>query len=296
MKEKALNLLSELGFNGAEAAAYLALLKEPGATGYRVSRIIGKPVPNTYKALDSLKEKGAAMLDDSNRGRAYVAVPIAEYLEAQKRNLDAKKKQLEAELASEGAAPAEGGIYQLNSAEQVLAKARAMLESARSVVLVDVYPRPLAVIKADLARAAKRGVHVMVETYAPAEIEGCEVICPKKAMEDINFWKGDWLNMTTDWSQHMYSLLDTDGVGCLRAVWSRDVYLSVMAFNGMLNEMMLRRVGQMMSAGLSREEIHKEAQRISRHYLKETPFESVAKQWRNPEPVCKPGDAKKGKK
>lgn len=292
MKERVESMLVGLGFTGVEAAAYLALLSEPGATGYRVSRLIGKPVPNTYKALDSLKVKGAVMLDDSARGRAYSALPIGEYLEAQKRSLDERRKDIETELAKTAAAPMAFGIYQLTTASQVLERVQSMLEGAKSVALIDAYPKPLAEIAPALKAAARRGVHVLALAYAPITIDGCEVIAPQKPTDEIDFWDGDWLNAAVDWNEHLYSLLKKTGGGVHRAVWSRDVYLAVNAYNGMLNECVLRRVFQLIHAGKNEDELRAEVQRLSKRYISKAQFSSVVSQWRR---EMGPGECAKAK-
>jgi sugar-specific transcriptional regulator TrmB len=278
--EKAiLDQLADLGFSGLEAASYLALLREPAATGYRISRLIGKPVPNTYKALDSLRARGAAVLDESNRGRTYVALPIGEYLSARKRDLDARYLRLEQELQKLNTAVAEGGIYQLNRPEQVYERARSMLKQASGVALLDVFPRPLAVLKPDLVAAARRGVRVLVLAYAPAEAAGCEVLAPEQEAEHLTFWNGDWLNLTVDCREYLYALLRKDGYGVHRAVWCREGYLGLLAYNGMLNEAILNRVFCLMHEDRTRVEIDQEVRRMSKRFLPEAQFYSVAGPW-----------------
>lgn len=280
MSDKVMALLGTLGFSGVEAAAYIALLKEPGATGYRISRLIDKPVPNTYKALDSLKEKGAVVMDDSSGARTYMPLPIREYLDGVRRNISTTQSQIEEELKNLSAATMEGGIFQLNSAEQVYERCRTMLREAKSVVLFDAFPAPLEVLRPELEKAAKRGVHVLMLAYRPTEVEGCEVIAPRKEVPDIARWDGDWLNVAVDCTEFMYSLIKKDGRGVHRSVWSRDVYLSLMAYNGMLNEQLLRRVFQMLASGRTRDEVHQEVQRMSQRYVSETPFDRVISPWR----------------
>jgi HTH-type transcriptional regulator, sugar sensing transcriptional regulator len=280
MKERAISLLTDVGFTGVEAAAYLALLQEPGVTGYRLSRLIDKPVPNTYKALDSLTAKGAVMLDDSARGRSYTAVPIGEYLEAQKRSLDERRKLVEAELASATATPIAGGIYQINSAAQVYERVRSMLEAAKSVALIDAYPTPLAEITPAIKAAAKRKVNVLVIAYAPVTLDCCEIIAPEKEAVDLSYWDGDWLNVAVDWDEYLYSLIKKDGAGVHRAVWSGDAYLAVNAYNGLLNESVLRRVFQLVRADKKQDEIRAEVNRLSKLYSGESQFASVVSQWR----------------
>jgi HTH-type transcriptional regulator, sugar sensing transcriptional regulator len=52
-----------------EASAYVALLQEPGITGYRLSHILNKPIANIYKALKSLEHKGLDNIDISSKLR-----------------------------------------------------------------------------------------------------------------------------------------------------------------------------------------------------------------------------------
>ena len=68
-------LLMEFGLSGLEADAYPAVLSEPDSTGYRISQVIGKPAPNTYKALDSLVNKGVILADEGSRSRTFTAIP-----------------------------------------------------------------------------------------------------------------------------------------------------------------------------------------------------------------------------
>jgi len=155
MKESVIDHLSELGFSGAEAAVYVALLQEPKATGYRIARLAGKPVPNTYKALDALHKKGAIIVDESGRGRTYTALPVGEFFEGMKRRLDTMRGHLEEELKGLTAGAVEGGIYQLNTPDQVYGRAKTMLREAKGVALVDIFPRPLVHLRGDLEAAAK---------------------------------------------------------------------------------------------------------------------------------------------
>jgi HTH-type transcriptional regulator, sugar sensing transcriptional regulator len=279
MKERAAGLLAELGFTGVEAAAYLALLQEPGATGYRVSRLIGKPVPNTYKALDSLKDKGAVVMDDTARGRSYAALPIAEYLEGMKRQLDARRQSIEHELKGLVSTPMEGGIFQLTTVQQVYERVRAMLDNAKSIVLMDIFPEPLEELRPAIEAAARRGVKLLLMTYTPVEVKGCEVIAPKEPAPHLKQWNGDWMNVMVDCSEYVHSLLKKNRAGVHRAVWTRDSYLAIQAFSGALNEFMLNRMVQLLWADKSCKEIGDELTRMHKRYLSDSMFYDVVKPW-----------------
>jgi sugar-specific transcriptional regulator TrmB len=295
MKERALVLLADLGFTGVEAAAYVALLKEPGATGYRVSRLIGKPVPNTYKALDSLKVKGAVVLDDTARGRSYAAVPIAEYLDGMKRQLDTRGQSIEHELKDIVTTPMEGGIFQLTTVHQVYERVRAMLGAAKSVVLMDIFPAPLEELRPAVEAAARRGVKVMLMVYTPTEVKGCEVIAPKEPAPHLKQWDGDWMNVVVDCSEYVHSLLKKNGAGVHRAVWTRDPYLAIQAFGGALHEFMLNRVSQLLWADKSCKEVGEEMMRMYKRYLSDSPFHTVIQPWMRAAAV-KEFEKKRGRK
>ncbi len=272
------NLLTELGFTGLEAAVYLSLLEEPGATGYRVSRMIGKPVPNTYKALDSLRQKGAVVLDESSGSRAYVALPIGEYLDGLKRNLDAQRTRIEHELKGMAAVTVESGIYRLTGVEQVYERCRNMLANAENIALVDIFPRPLNELQKDLEAAARRGVKVFIKAYAPAKLVGCEVLAPESDDPSLKIWDGDWVNISICF-EYVQAFLKKEGAGVHEAVWSRNRYLALLTYNGMFQELALTKVLDLLHNRKTREEIIQELRRIGRRYMEQTSFRRMIEQW-----------------
>ncbi len=285
MKESVIDHLGELGFSGAEAAVYVALLQEPKATGYRIARLAGKPVPNTYKALDALHKKGAIIVDESGRGRTYTALPVGEFFEGMKRRLDTMRGHLEEELKGLTAGMVEGGIYQLTTQDQVYGRAKTMLREARDVALVDIFPGPLERLRGDLEAAAKRGLKIWMMIYEPGEVKGCEVIAPKKPAAHLEVWKADWMNVIVDSREALYSLLKKDGAGVHRAVWIKDPYLALQAFNGAYHEFAFDRAAQLIWSGKSKDEIEAEVRRFSRRYVTDDSFYEVMRPWINLEKI-----------
>ncbi len=55
--------LQALGFTEIEALIYGYLVENSPATGYRISHAIGKQPPNTYKAIVTLENKGAIIVE-----------------------------------------------------------------------------------------------------------------------------------------------------------------------------------------------------------------------------------------
>jgi HTH-type transcriptional regulator, sugar sensing transcriptional regulator len=279
MKESVVDHLIELGFSGAEAAVYVALLQEPKATGYRIARLASKPVPNTYKALDALHKKGAIIMDESGRGRTYTALPVSEFFEALKRRLDTMRVHLEEELKGLTAGAVEGGIYQLTTPDQVYGRAKTMLREAKGVALVDIFPEPLAHMRGDLEAEAKRGLKICMMVYEPGDVKGCEVIAPKKPASQLEVWKVDWMNVVVDSREALYSLLKKDSAGVERAVWIKDPHLALQAFSGMFHEFAFDRAKQLIWAGQSKDEIMAEVMRFSRRYVIDDNFYEVVGPW-----------------
>ena len=285
MKESIVDHLTELGFSGAEAAVYVALLQEPKATGYRIARLAGKPVPNTYKALDALHKKGAIIVDETGRGRTYTALPVSEFFDAMKRRLDTMRGHLEEELKGLTAGTVEGGMYQLTTPDQVYGRAKTLLREARSVALVDIFPEPLEHLRGDLEAAAKRGLKIWMMVYEPGEVKGCEVIAPKKQSAHLEVWKADWMNIIVDSREALYSLLKKDGAGVERAVWIKDPYLAMQAFSGAFHEFAFDRAAQLIWSGKAKDEIEAEVKRFSRRYITDDSFYEVIRPWINVEKV-----------
>ncbi len=285
MKESITDHLSELGFSGAEAAVYVALLQEPKATGYRIARLAGKPVPNTYKALDALHKKGAIIVDESGRGRTYTALPVNEFFDGMKRRLDTMRGHLEEELKGLTAGAVEGGIYQLTTPDQVYGRAKTMLREAKGVALVDIFPGPLKHLRGDLEAAAKRGLKIWVMVYEPGDVKGCEVLAPKKPAMQLEVWKADWMNVVVDSKEALYSLLKKDGAAVERAVWIKDPYLAMQAFSGAFHEFAFDRAGQLIWSGKSKDEIATEVKRFGRRYVTDDSFYEVMRPWLNIEKI-----------
>jgi len=274
------DLLTGVGLSGLEAETYLALRREPGATGYRLAQVTGKLAANVYKALDALLAKGAVVSDDSSGSRTYAALPIGEYLDRRRRELDTRQRELERSLADLPAEQAEQGIYRLTSSEQVYERCRSMLAGAHSVALIDAFPTPLEALSRPARAAAKRGVAVWVKTYEPHRLADCEVLAPETSQPQLCVWNGDWLNVVVDTGESMKALLKKDGGGVHAAAWCRNRYLAMLDYNGMTCEFLLTRVMQMLSAAAPTADISREVKRLSKRYLRyETYLQRTPASW-----------------
>ena len=125
-----ISALSSLGFTELEAAVYASLVQASPATGYRVAQAINKPVANTYKAIESLQEKGAVITDETGN-KLCRAVPPQEVLQQLESTFSRQKREAADALSRLRPAPGDDGVYALTSRSQVFERCRAMLSRPR---------------------------------------------------------------------------------------------------------------------------------------------------------------------
>ncbi|MCX6841731.1 MAG: hypothetical protein NTX53_05565 [candidate division WOR-3 bacterium] len=269
MKDRVKPLLGSVGFSALESDVYWALLQEPGSSGYRLAQMVGKQAANIYKALDSLRTKGAILADESTRPTTYVALPIREYIEAKRRDLESMQTQIEHELEDVAASPARGRIFELTSIAQVYERCRELLRNAKTVVLLNVDARPLEELRSELNAAADRGVRVFIKTRAP--VTG-QPPGPEAA-------RGEELAIAVDFKEYVQAFLKSDGSGVEEAIWVRHPHLANQVCWLFQSDFTLTRVRVMVQAGKEVKEIGREMHRLTRMVEVQAPPEMLPREW-----------------
>ncbi len=222
--------LSALGFSEIEGLVYCFLLQESPATGYRVSHAIGKPTANTYKAIASLAARGAITVDDGDSKQCR-AVPPEELLARMDRSFQDRRRAAEEQLKELYHDDADDRVYRLATVDQVLERARAMLQRAEELVLADAFVGPLDALEADLKAAAARGVTVVLQAYDARSIPGALVLRNDRPAELISHWPGQHFTLVVDAKEHLLALFSRDCAALHQAVWSRSAFLSCLQHN-----------------------------------------------------------------
>lgn len=235
--------LAALGFTAAEAETYLVLLQTSPTTAYRVSQRTGRPVANTYKAVASLQQKGAVLVDDG-ASRLCRAVAPDELLAARARAFDAHRERARHLFSSLRRDEDDERVYRIASTEQVLERARQMLAAAREVVLVDAFPAALRALATQLQACARRGPRVVVKVYEPpgTDLDPIETVLANDAAHALEVWPGQQLSLVSDAETHLLALLDDDLRVVHQGVWSASAFLSCMQHNHLANEIRLTAV------------------------------------------------------
>jgi sugar-specific transcriptional regulator TrmB len=229
--------LQALGFTETEALVYGYLVENSPATGYRISHAIGKQPANTYKALRSLEDKGAIVIE-SGKSNLCQAVPPDEVLDNLEKQFQQHRLEAKRELKALPSPSVYAGIFHLKSVEQVIQRARAMVGEASAIVLCDLSPGPCRQMAESLREAAASGVIVACHVYAEEEIEGVHTLnMTDRDLASVN-WPGQQISVVVDSREHLLGLLAKDMETVLEAVWSSSDFLSCMQHNHLVAELL----------------------------------------------------------
>jgi sugar-specific transcriptional regulator TrmB len=229
--------LQALGFTETEALVYGYLVENSPATGYRISHAIGKQPANTYKALRSLEDKGAIVIE-SGKSNLCQAVPPDEVLDSLEKQFHQHRLEAKRELQVLPSPSVYAGIFHLKSVEQVIQRARAMVGEASAIVLCDLSPDPCREMAEALREAAASGVIVACHVYAEEKIEGVHTLnMTDRDLASVN-WPGQQISVVVDSREHLLGLLAKDMESVHEAVWSSSDFLSCMQHNHLVAELL----------------------------------------------------------
>lgn len=232
--------MSLFGFNALEQQAFAALSHFPGQTGYKLAQALKKPVANIYKALESLLEKGAVLVEDGDPA-VYRATPIAELFDQLETELRKQRKTAMRQLGARVAPPDER-VYRLGSRQQTIQRARAMIAGSKKVLLLDVFPNMVAELATEISAAASRGVTIAGQIYAPAKFSGALLTLRMERDQVLQRWAGDWMNLVADGQELLISVLERQGKGLHQAIWTKSPYLVWSYHSALYAEILLSRL------------------------------------------------------
>jgi len=152
--------LSEFGFTGLEAEIYAFLLVEWPASGYRIAQAIKKPAANTYKAIETLDQKGAILIEEGDK-RLCKPVPLDELIERWGREREALTAKLKSELESTASTEVDARIYTSRSRAFAIGRAQAMLQASKKSAHFLADSAALDQLAEDSQAAIERGVDLV---------------------------------------------------------------------------------------------------------------------------------------
>ena len=220
-------ILTPFGFTSLESEIYTFLLRESPATGYRVAQAIGKAAANTYKAIESLQQKGAVLVEEGSN-RSCRAVPSDELLARLTRDFEWRRAEAELHLANISSLNSDDRVYTLRSRAQIVERARHMLGGAQSVALLACSAHSAHPLIDSFAACARRGVDLSIICPERLDIAATQRTAPN-ALDEIR--------LVTDGCEYLSALFKSGKDDALQAVWTRSPHLAISAHRGIAAEL-----------------------------------------------------------
>lgn len=241
-----IHALVALGLTPIEAAAYAYLLRNPATTGYRVAQGIGKPTANTYKALVSLADRGAVVVDDAGK-RLYRAVPSAELLDTIERRFQEHRRVAATGLSELEEERRDDRLYRLTTAAQVTGRISAMLGRSRESAVLDLGIPILETVAGDIRAAADAGAAVHVRVGGNTDVDlGAAIVTPGDATPGACA-----ATVVVDAREVLLATLDEAGTAVRHAVWGGHPDLARFAHRAVVAETLFSALARGLEDGLS---------------------------------------------
>lgn len=239
--------LISLGLTSLEAQAYISIVSSGTVTAYQLAQTIGKPTANVYKAAQSLAKKSAIAIQPGRR-QLLSAIPPEEFLGRLRKKYDNLFTKAEVGLASVQRQPKDVQLYVLEDVEAVVQRARTMLQSAKSFVLVDAFPNILAKLEPDLRKLNKRKLNFFLQTYTPTSIHATSLVMAGDAERILAQWACEFLVIVIDGKEVLLALCHQDMSAVIQAYWSNSLFLACMQHAGFLREHLFHQLQQLMNS------------------------------------------------
>lgn len=164
MEEELFNKLQKLGLNLYESKAYAALLKTGTSNAYKVSKESGIPRARIYDVLETLTERGLAMVEESSENaKIYTPVPSKVFLKKTKKEWENDFEevtnalnQLETEAGKQ-----EVYVFTVKGKENIISYCRQMLRDASQYVMVSMWNEMYGMLLPGLEECQHNGCKIL---------------------------------------------------------------------------------------------------------------------------------------
>jgi HTH-type transcriptional regulator, sugar sensing transcriptional regulator len=171
--ERAIDLLKSIGMSGYEAKAYVALVQAGRPlNGYEIAKASGVPRSTVYETLGKLVARGAAFeVNARSNATSYLALPPDTLVGRLRHELESTIDDLSSVLPALTAPATTHVVQHLQGADDVLAQALDVVDSATAALFMSVWPEELEVLRPALRRARQRHVEVSCIVFGAVDAD-----------------------------------------------------------------------------------------------------------------------------
>lgn len=245
-----MNLLNKAGLTDGEAKVYLALLQNPGSSGYEASKLAGVPRSKIYNNLESLVTKGFAWYSEGDNGNRYAAVPVEEISVRLKRELDEILEELKKQLKGFENTTDLDYIWHIREYGNVFAKCREMIGRTEKELLIQIWAEDYGQVEQELLTLERAGVRVGIVYFGEHEesLPFKNSCCHGMLEEKKNEMGGRFVTLVSDQREVVFGQIIEEHTA--EVIWTKSRPMVAMAAECVRHDMYFYR-----SAGMLREEM-----------------------------------------
>jgi sugar-specific transcriptional regulator TrmB len=159
------SMLMEAGFSEYESRSYIGLLKKYPATAYEIAKSSGIPTSKIYEVLTRLKEKGVVLEAENEGHKKYVPLSPDDFIARVKGKIDTTLSMLNEELSGIATETEISYIWNIDSYDRLIERARFIISSAKSNLLVSAWEKELAAVSDALKKQEKKKIKIAVVLF-----------------------------------------------------------------------------------------------------------------------------------
>lgn len=249
MNNKLTAQLKSLGFTDLESSLYIELLKsEIELTGYAIAKLVDKPAPNVYMALNSLTSKGALLVSENSKTKNYLAVPIEEYLAIVETSYKRVHSEILKTFENVIAKTNTKMFYNIESTDQAWTLAKKIILEAKKVLLIDTSFELLATIEGVIKSALENGIEVYIKTTKKGNIAGCKYIVPSMDSPRLSETPLRWIEISADSNHYLNVSFSGDLKEITSGIYCKGEQLGYKFHSGLAHEIMVSQLSEIIES------------------------------------------------
>ncbi|MBU5590202.1 TrmB family transcriptional regulator [Clostridium sp. MSJ-4] len=211
--DKIINLLKNFNFTESESKVYISLLKNGAGTGYEISKNSSVPRSKVYNILEILMDKGCVVISKKTNPVNYSAVPIDEFINNIKSNVDQSLGEVKKELISYNQTMDLDNMWYIRGYKNIFNKCKNLLNSAKKDVYIQVWKEDIDNVYEELKSLEERVDEVVIILYSANNDYDVNLRSfykhgfEKDMLEESG---GRWVNIVVDSNEMIFGHIQND--------------------------------------------------------------------------------------
>lgn len=211
--DKIINLLKSFNFTESESKVYISMLKNGCGTGYEISKNSSVPRSKVYNILEMLIDKGSVVVSKQTTPIKYSAVPMGEFIDNIRTNVDRSLSEIELELMSHNQTMDLDNMWYIRGYSNIFNKCKHLLNSAKKEVYVQIWKEDIENIFEELKSVEEKLEKVVIILYSSNNDYDIDLTSYYKhgfEKEKLKESGGRWVNIVVDSKEVVFGQIQND--------------------------------------------------------------------------------------